>query len=1200
MRKKILFFLLLFGWRGQAWAQIPHQPATVLSPNATNFQLFGEIPISFYTGTANIEVPLYTIQEGPLSVPISLNYHASGFRPDQHPGWVGQGWNLSVGGVINRSINDLPDEYDDPTTGGYALQRGFYFTHGLLDVADWNTNTRIRALGSETDRGVPKYISDTEPDEFSFSFMGYSGKFYLDHKGVWQVQSDKPLKVTLLNPSNPFVDVPIPRPRDMASNGPYPKVYGGFSILTEDGTQYIFGGVAEAIEYSLPFYMQSTAPWLADSWQLTKIVAPDGHQIAFSYQRENGTYINQMYISFDQQIVAGHADDGSFLGLGPGMFDCMSWSDDLTGAPETNYRGKLLSPVYLKSIQSTNTTVEFTRGNTTELTYRKAVYGYAFNKWFNDSNKQYDFLPYLEDKGNGITYFSNPEAVLQKLQWKQLNQIAISQRGVLQKSFGLQYSSTDIERLTLKQVTEIGSDGISKPPYQFTYNDYRTTYQGTVYNQQPQYLASQTDHWGFFNDTYATFQDRVNYSRYRDPNPAAAVYLSGLLKRITYPTGGITDFTYEPHWYGKQLGLDRAAPANASPAQLAGGVRIKRVSSYSLTDQVNKVEKEYFYVSGYSASATLATIANLPSTGVLGGQVQYNISYTLKDFNNNNNNSTFNIFSSQSVLPSSMNSRGSHIGYSQVVEKRNDNSYTKFTFSNFDTESGHPDDPGNVLQDSRTPYEPFSSREQERGKLTNEEMYTATDQCVKRHQTEYIAFPQKDGSNAYVRSVKMRLLAICSTSQTSLQEGTAYRFYTYAYLPSKDTETLFDSNGANPVTTTTTYGYDPTKLLANVITTDSKGQSLSTSYTYPFNIVYPANTQPPTESEASAIYAMTARNMLSYPIETVTARNGLRTATKIQTYKWGGKDNAYVLPYKTYSLETKQPLTSTQFTASAYSSFSSLPFVVGSVINTPNNVAQVRLKATCTLYDAASNLLGLLKDGGGMTSYLWGYKNTLPIAKVENAAPSEIFHSNFEEGTGWDSSISYDIQQPRTGLKAGLLTSYNVGDQYHSFGTTPLTIASTNTKKFVLSGWVYSEGPTAQLWLFMYQAGQTGYAYTQVDYIATNPTDINKWVYLEKEIDVPQNQGIVTLNCRLTNYYRQVNADQPDKKGGRVWFDDVRIHPADAQMTTYTHLPQLGVTSISDINNRPVYYEYDGLNRLWVVRDQNRNIIKQYQYHYQR
>jgi YD repeat-containing protein len=62
--------------------------------------------------------------------------------------------------------------------------------------------------------------------------------------------------------------------------------------------------------------------------------------------------------------------------------------------------------------------------------------------------------------------------------------------------------------------------------------------------------------------------------------------------------------------------------------------------------------------------------------------------------------------------------------------------------------------------------------------------------------------------------------------------------------------------------------------------------------------------------------------------------------------------------------------------------------------------------------------------------------------------------------------------------------------------------------------------------------------------------------------------------------------------------DDIRIFPSDGLMTTYTYDPMVGKTSETDPSGRSTTYQYDGLNRLNTVRDNDGNILKQYCYAY--
>jgi YD repeat-containing protein len=63
--------------------------------------------------------------------------------------------------------------------------------------------------------------------------------------------------------------------------------------------------------------------------------------------------------------------------------------------------------------------------------------------------------------------------------------------------------------------------------------------------------------------------------------------------------------------------------------------------------------------------------------------------------------------------------------------------------------------------------------------------------------------------------------------------------------------------------------------------------------------------------------------------------------------------------------------------------------------------------------------------------------------------------------------------------------------------------------------------------------------------------------------------------------------------------DEVRVYPVDAQISTYTYDPLIGLTSEADARNRFTFYEYDNFGRLKYIRDNDRNIIKRYDYVYQ-
>jgi hypothetical protein len=62
--------------------------------------------------------------------------------------------------------------------------------------------------------------------------------------------------------------------------------------------------------------------------------------------------------------------------------------------------------------------------------------------------------------------------------------------------------------------------------------------------------------------------------------------------------------------------------------------------------------------------------------------------------------------------------------------------------------------------------------------------------------------------------------------------------------------------------------------------------------------------------------------------------------------------------------------------------------------------------------------------------------------------------------------------------------------------------------------------------------------------------------------------------------------------------DELRLYPAGSKMQTSSFKQGVGMVSQCDINNQIVRYERDGFNRLILVRDEQKNVLKKYCYKY--
>lgn len=286
MNKTVTFLCLIFLFLFHALHAQPVnnsiKDVVMPPPTAASLGKYGDIPVSHYTGVPNVGIPIYTVSDGPVSLPVSLSYHASGLRAGELASWVGLGWSLQAGGAITRTVQGREDERVD----------GYFATGTTLAV---DANGCVAALPTYSYTNLRTLTADAEPDIFSFSVGGYNGKFYFEaDKTTDGVTNPKIILV-------PQQDVRIEYLLDgSASNIARLKT---FTIITPDGTKYQFGNIdndANAKGIELTRTNPGNNP-MASSWYLRKVSSADGNY------NVNLDYTSEKYIyGFKAGFSSGH------------------------------------------------------------------------------------------------------------------------------------------------------------------------------------------------------------------------------------------------------------------------------------------------------------------------------------------------------------------------------------------------------------------------------------------------------------------------------------------------------------------------------------------------------------------------------------------------------------------------------------------------------------------------------------------------------------------------------------------------------------------------------------------------------------------------------------------------------------------------------------------------------------------------------
>ena len=435
------------------------------APTAAGLGRYGEIPVSHYTGVPQISLPLHQFSTGGAPLAIALSYHAGGIRVEEEAGPVGLGWSLQAGGVITRTVNGLPDETHHGGYGGGPITDPDHPTFNAGQVAEVN-----RAVQSGLWYGQAQYelvktfadgLNDGEPDDYYVNFAGHAGRLFFDPE------------------RHAFVS-----PVSFWKIDGYPDV-APFIITDEQGVRYVFG---------TPEITQTATYSYTSSWYLTRIEYPNREQVRFTYAED-----------FTKNVTVVPESRAELVGATGAV---------VLAAPATNEGPPDVSttPWRLTAVASRTDSVAF-----------------AYSRRQDSDQSKLDSV--------GV--------------WTPSGQHRQSWRFTYAYAGGESFSQGAAdERLLLRTLQRVG-----EPPHTFDYNP----------NPNPSFPSSRyrQDHWGYLNSNTQGQNNgptllpsiQLRYGRAdlffegadRTPNAAAVAYA---LRQVQYPTGGRTDYTYEANDYG--------------------------------------------------------------------------------------------------------------------------------------------------------------------------------------------------------------------------------------------------------------------------------------------------------------------------------------------------------------------------------------------------------------------------------------------------------------------------------------------------------------------------------------------------------------------------------------------------------------------------------------------------------------------------
>lgn len=971
------------------------------------------------------DIPIWNINLKNHVFPVGLTYSSSGIKVEEIPSYVGTGWNLSAGGVITRSVIDLPDDLVNSERGS-----GILHTTILNQIKNLNTTFETSGYNEETSKNFFRYTvnqdnlekrNDTEPDMFYYSFFGNSGQFVFNE--------DK--EIIDLSNSNYTFDYTLD------SNGNLKT----FTVIDTQGTQYLFS----EREYSQTHY-NSDSQWeflsarakrlrqlnFYSSWHLKQVTTTDLLTLDFTYDDETLTYqiknAEMGKICGDQQC-----EDTSISNTT--NYDILN----NTGASTTDY---VINSKKIKGITSNFFNIQFNNTAREDLNGGLKLDEIVIKNENLETIKTYTLQSsyFLSPNSPNTNNFEYKRLKLDKLlindrffqEFEYYTDIALPHRSSPEQDFWGYFNDNNATSLVPKVYTT--QNGTVPEYHIFPPVNEPVIYQyGTV----DRTVNPMTVHMGLLKKIeYQTgghktlFYEPNDFTLDRYTNGTATKQGNGVrLDRIEFFDGENTehlDYNYNSPLTGVSSGrvsyLPKFAthiPWNFIFSQDGNNARITTphygASIYKVQDPqydqngtqtgyidchfvTNQSEFSYSPTNNPNKYYAMTTRRFSSSQIALASNISQPLTYeyiSIKEGNNGKKIYQYNILGGLDVpIPSNYNPANflhrpsykthfwnddldSHL-YSQICNGGL-TPIGDYTLNVFNTYFPFTDLSGNSH-----PFAPKSNWNKYFGVLKN---YVLENEAGEKVYEETYNYALKGDinnaeTNKKIVALKYRLFdrpiawgfsfnAPNYYSPTTGSTAWVWGFYDIYHgigiMPTSTTKTSYYNNETTSLTETNNSTYTYGNLLQTNSYNDSKGNTITSIYKYPIDF-----------QSASNVYSvMTDKNMLYTPIETIQKNNDTIISAQINEY---ALDNAIVVYKKGYQLET---------TAINYN-YTLASVASNTTTGILNKDANMVVKFSNDVFGVYGNVLQSTTNNNLPITTVWGYNNALPIARIETLPYNQV------------------------------------------------------------------------------------------------------------------------------------------------------------------------------------------------------------------